>query len=133
MADKTLHIETEEGKYGMVHTVSYRSDNEPTVVNMAKTMSEIKKQDPKFYAQTAEVLRRANGSTFSFGDKYFMPITQDNMMLCIPLKVRNWDKVTLKNNFFNKMSAQVARKDELKLRKKMEKSGYFDVSDFVIQ
>lgn len=133
MADKTLRIDTQEGKYGMIHTVSYRSDNEITIVNMEQTMNQIKQEDPKFYAFMQEKWKIAEGTTFSFGDKYFVPLVQDNSMLCVPLKVRNWDQKIKGSHSLGQTWSKIVRADELKLRKKMEQSGYFDVSNFVIQ
>lgn len=133
MADKTLRIDSQQGKHGMIHNVDYRCDHEITIVDLRQTMNAIKKEDPEFAAFMAKKWIVASGTTFSFGDKYFVPLAQENTMLCIPLKIHNWDKKILENDPSNTGFAKIARADELKLRKKMEQSGYFDVSDFVIQ
>ena len=132
MADKTIYIQTKCGTYGIVHTVTYRSDNDITIVDMKKTWNAIKKEDPDFAAFMAIKWFKANGTTFSYGDKYFVPLAEENTMLCIPLSIRDWGKKILENDPSNTEFAKIIREDELKLRKKMEKSGYFDVSDFVI-
>lgn len=107
-------------KAASVISIDPVSDSQPTIQDNIKIMERIWDEDSSF---ARLILNQKWGISFSFGDKYFLPIN-DTKFLCIPLKVENL-RAWLSENFSE--SKDVIEQDFNSMKPKMKKSGYFKV------
>lgn len=96
------------------------SDSQPTIQDKTKIIELIRDAAPSF----ARVVLKSPNKSFSFGDKYFLPVYGNNL-LCIPLKVENL-RVWLSQNVQVKSRDEI-EKDFNRMKPNMKQSGYFKV------
>jgi hypothetical protein len=111
-----------EQKADTVMRVSAACDSNVSVYERADIISKIERIDPDFCRALAQ--RGSLRLSFSYGDKYFMPIS-DTHLTCVPAAISNWYEA-LKALGYPKELCDWARTDQAKLRSKIKRSGYLD-------
>jgi hypothetical protein len=101
--------------------VSFAHDNQATLQDEKFIKDLIKMHDLNFYKS---LLKRPN-MTFSFGDKYFAPLTK-NTLICIP---KNSDTNAISDLLQDKKWAKEIEDSYKSFLKAKKFDGYFDISN----